>query len=78
MHPFPAVIATSRGVTIKCSPWPSTPETGEPLVIYQSEQDGQVYARPVAMFHGVDRASGTGCQPLCAGRQLTRYPLLAG
>lgn len=25
-------------------------ETQEQLVIYQSEQDGQVYARPVAMF----------------------------
>ena len=25
-------------------------ETGESLVVYQSEQDGQVYARPVAMF----------------------------
>ena len=25
-------------------------ETGEQLVIYQSEQDGAVYARPVAMF----------------------------
>ncbi|WP_434667224.1 DUF1653 domain-containing protein [Aeromonas sp. NJAU223] len=25
-------------------------ETGESLVIYQSEQDGEVYARPVPMF----------------------------
>ncbi|MDM5054421.1 DUF1653 domain-containing protein [Aeromonas dhakensis] len=25
-------------------------ETGEPLVVYQSEQDGAVYARPVVMF----------------------------
>ena len=25
-------------------------ETREPLVIYQSEQDGVVYARPVALF----------------------------
>ncbi|WP_439827009.1 DUF1653 domain-containing protein [Aeromonas enteropelogenes] len=25
-------------------------ETGEPLVIYRSEQDGEVYARPVTMF----------------------------
>lgn len=25
-------------------------ETQDQLVIYQSEQDGQVYARPVAMF----------------------------
>ncbi|KXU80596.1 DUF1653 domain-containing protein [Aeromonas enteropelogenes] len=25
-------------------------ETGEQLVIYRSEQDGEVYARPVTMF----------------------------
>ena len=43
MHPPPVVIVISRGVTTRCSPW-------EQLVVYQSEQDGQVYARPVVMF----------------------------
>ena len=65
-HPPPVATAISRGLLPGSGPG-AAHRTQEQLVIYPVEQDGQVYARLVAMFVEWIEHQGQSGEPLHAG-----------